>query len=310
MKRSYKPEGFNSNFDRQSRKTVSKSILSYIGDDNIYEGNAVKCDSSLNLWVDFLGIKCMMPRDEVTYLFPGEKQKDIAIISRVGKPICFKIIGTAKSEQHGDILLISRRLAQEECLHEYIDNLIAGDVINARVTHMEQFGAFCDIGCGIISLLSVDCISVSRISHPKDRFDTGDNIRAVVKSRTEEGRIYITHKELLGTWEENAKYFSQGQTVAGIVRSIENYGIFIELAPNLAGLSELRDDVTPSETVAVYIKSMIPERMKIKLVLIDSKGAEIPKKPLQYVGDLYKSNHIDKWVYSPQHSNKIIETIF
>ena len=309
MKRSYKPEGFNYN-ERQTRKYAAKNITAFIGDETIFEGTAVKCDSSLNLWVDFHGFKCMMPKEEVTYLFPGEKLKDIAIISRVGKAVCFKVMGTFKSEQHGEILLISRRLAQEECLREYIDTLTPGDVIDAKITHMEQFGAFCDIGCGIISLLSVDCISVSRISHPKDRFDIGDSIRAIVKSKTKEGRIYITHKELLGTWEENAEFFSQGQTVAGIVRSIESYGIFIELAPNLAGLSELRDDICTSETVAVYIKSMIPERMKIKLVLIDTKGSEVPKKPLKYVGNLHKSNHIDKWVYSPPCSTKLIETIF
>lgn len=310
MKRSYKPEGFNMNYDKTLQRITHKSCISYVGDGNIYEGTAIKCDSSLNLWVDFHGIKCIMPKEEVTLLFPGEKLKDIAIISRVGKTVCFKITGTARNEQYGDILLISRRLAQQECLQEYINTLIPGDIIDARVTHMEQFGAFCDIGCGIISLLSVDCISVSRISHPKDRLDIGDNIRAVVKRRSEEGRIYITHKELLGTWEENAALFSQGQTVAGIVRSIESYGIFIELAPNLSGLAEIRDDIYPSEMVAVYIKSMIPEKMKIKLVLIDNKGSEVYKKQIQYIGDLYKSEHIDRWTYSPQCSDKVIESIF
>ena len=36
---------------------------------------------------------------------------------------------------------------------------------------------------------------------------------------------------------------STGETVGGIVRSIEPYGIFIELAPNLAGLAEPRENV-------------------------------------------------------------------
>ena len=57
------------------------------------------------------------------------------------------------------------------------------------------------------------------------------NIRAVVKS-IENGRITLSHKELLGTWEENVALFSAGETVAGIVRSVEPYGIFVELSPN------------------------------------------------------------------------------
>ena len=37
------------------------------------------------------------------------------------------------------------------------------------VTHIEPFGAFCDVGCGISALLPIDCMSVSRISSPADR---------------------------------------------------------------------------------------------------------------------------------------------
>ena len=58
-----------------------------------------------------------------------------------------------------------------------LENYKSGDVINAKVTHLEPFGAFVDIGCGIIGLLSIENISVSRISHPKDRFYVGQNIK-------------------------------------------------------------------------------------------------------------------------------------
>ena len=307
MKNKYKPEGYVSSHEKYRSKNTSQSLINC---DCILEGTAIKCDSSLNLWVDYTGIKCKMPKEEVTYLFPGEKEKDIAVISRVGKCVAFKVIGVCKNEKGEDEVIISRRLAQLECLREYIDKLSIGDVIDARITHMEQFGAFCDIGCGIVALLSVDCISISRISHPKDRFEIGDNIRAIVKSRNEQGRIYLTHRELLGTWEENAALFSQGQTVAGIIRSVESYGVFIELTPNLAGLAETREDVYPSQSTAVYIKSIIPERMKIKLVLISGKGSDLPKAPIEYIGDLYKQNHIDHWVYSPTVCNKIIESDF
>ena len=310
MKNKYKPEGYVTSHEKYRAKELLRAPLGSIGDNTIYEGTAIKCDSSMNLWVKYCGIMCRMPREEVSYLFPGEKDKDIAVISRVGKSVCFKIIGACKNSLGEEELIISRRLAQIECLQEYVDKLKPGDIIDAKVTHMEQFGAFCDIGCGIIALLSVDCISVSRISHPRDRFEPGDIIRAIVKSRTDEGRIYLTHRELLGTWEENAAAFSQGQTVAGIIRSIESYGVFIELTPNLAGLAETKDTIMPSQSAAVYIKSIIPEKMKIKLVLIDTKGTELPKSPIKYIGNIHSMDHIDHWVYSPKNSTKIIESIF
>lgn len=62
-------------------------------------------------------------------------------------------------------------------------------------------------------------------------------------SSLEDGRICLSQRELLGTWEENASLFEQGETVAGIVRSVEDYGIFVELTPNLAGLAEFREGV-------------------------------------------------------------------
>ena len=91
---------------------------------------------------------------------------------------------------------------------------------------------------------------------------------------------------------------------------MESYGIFIELAPNLAGLAEYREDVYPGQTAAVYIKSIIPDKMKIKLILIDTDDE--PQKPgtINYFIDPESVLHIDSWRYSPDCSNKTVETIF
>lgn len=276
----------------------------------IIESTAVLCDSEMTLTVDLGKVKGIMKREEALYSPGGESAKDIAIISRVGKPICFKVMAIEYCDDGNACAILSRRQAQIECLHNYLSCLECGDIIPARITHLEHFGAFVDIGCGMASLLSIDCISVSRISHPKDRFYVGMPIKAVVKSIDRDGgRIYVSHKELLGTWEENAARFNVGQTVVGTVRSVEQYGIFIELAPNLAGLAEYRDGVSVGQSVAVYIKNIIPERMKIKLVIIDSCKSDRASSALEY----YVSNdrqHMDYWRYSPIGNAKIIESKF
>ena len=115
---------------------------------------------------------------------------------------------------------------------------------------------------------------------------------------------------LFGTWEENAANFEAGQTVSGIIRSIENYGIFVELAPNLAGLAEIKEGVKIGQSCAVYIKSMMPEKMKIKLVIIDSYDLDNTSKKPKYFIDTQNIKHIDYWRYSPNCCSKIIETIF
>lgn len=240
----------------------------------VAEAVALGCTRDHALQFDLGGILGIMPREEVALTEEGVALRDIAVITRVGKPCAF-LIDRVETGATRPIAYLSRRKAQEKCLTEYLDTLETGDILPAKVTHFEPFGAFCDIGCGVISLLSIDAISVSRISHPSDRFRRGEKILCAVKSRDDRrlghrGRISLTHKELLGTWAQNAARFQVGETVVGMIRSVESYGIFIELAPNLAGLAEWREDVNVGDACSVYIKNIIPEKKKIKLVLIDT----------------------------------------
>lgn len=288
----------------------------------ILEGNALLCDSDLNLYIDFPalpGVRGIIPREEAVFTRPGETVKDIAILTRVGKPVCFKVQSIGSDESDGSILLsLSRRAAQAECAAVYIADLCPGDIIRGRVTHIESFGAFVDIGCGLVSLLPVDSLSVSRIRHPRERLWCGELIWTTVRSIDPAGeRVFLSMRELLGTWVENASRFAPGQTVAGILRSVEDYGIFVELAPNLAGLAELRDfdrEVLESHIgrrAAVFIKSILPERMKIKLVLIDiSRNEPYPAPRLEYFIQGDRVSHMDSWVYSPPGATRLIETVF
>lgn len=305
----YKPEGLlMGNADNRESFYSPNALEKAAASGKILEAVATLCDSELSLHVDLGCMKGKIPKEEALFPLAGEEIKDIAIITRVGKPVAFKIIGF-EIDNGEKIAILSRRAAQKDCLENFLMTLIPGDVIDARVTHLEPFGAFVDIGCGIISLISIDCISVSRISHPKDRFYTGMHIKAVIKSIDyETARIYVSHKELLGTWEENVAGFEIGQTVAGIIRSIEPYGIFVELTPNLAGLAEYREGILPGQRAAVYIKNIIPEKMKVKLVLVDAYNAPSAAEP--HFRYMETASHIDSWTYSPAVCEKKIETIF
>ncbi len=273
----------------------------------IIEVRATVCDKDHNLHVDLGVMKGIIPRDECAIGIDDGSVRDIAIISRVNKPVMCRIIDFKTNENGETYALLSRKSVQEDCMREYISTLTPGCVIDAVVTHMEPFGVFADIGAGICALMPIDAISVSRIPHPSARFTTGQKIKAVVKGIDESGRITLSYKELLGTWEENAALFKAGETVPGIVRSVERYGIFVELKPNLAGLAEYVPGVEPGQHASVYIKNLIPERMKIKLIIVDSFDAEYPNEPVTYYND---SDFIDRWTYSPESCPKKVETVF
>lgn len=273
----------------------------------ILQARCCLCDSGHNLYVDLGCMRGFIPREEVALGIREGSVKDVAIITRVNKMVSFIIEGFSELEGRR-VALLSRRKAQEECLDYLFESVRVGDVVDVRVTHLEQFGAFVDMGCGIISMIPIDRISVSRIRHPDHRFTCGMNLRAVVLEKDYENkRFLLSHKELLGTWAENVRNFEAGQTVGGIIRSIENYGIFVELTPNLAGLAELTENVEADRYVGVYIKSIIPEKMKVKLVVVDLGDPIRKPAPFTYY---FEGDHLDRWVYSPPESPRILEETF
>lgn len=304
----HSPEGTIIN-SAENRRYISSAegLREAMTDGIVLEGMTALCETSHDLVIDLPCGKGVIPRSEGAVGIADGSTRDIALLSRVGKPVCFKVTGVDTDGNGRVYATLSRRMAQEECLDRYISRLRPGDVIDAAVTHLEQFGCFVDIGCGLPSMIPIDAISVSRISHPSDRFSVGDRIRAVVKS-VDGRRICLTHRELLGTWEENASGFSAGETVPGIVRSVEEYGIFVELTPNLAGLAELKSGIVPGQRVSVFIKAVIPEKMKMKMVIVESCPGTAPPPPA--TDYFFKGDHMESWSYPPLCCSKVIRTDF
>ena len=301
----YRPEG--SLFHTSENQAAIASITDLMqaqADGKILEARAVRCDIEHNLIVQLPCGEGIIPHAEGAIGIAEGTTRDIVLITRVNKPVCFVVIGFEQTAD-GCRPVLSRRLAQERCRAEYIDHLKRGEVIPARVTRLETFGAFCDIGCGLPALIPIADISVSRIAHPRDRVAVGQELRCVVTS-LQEGRICLSLRELLGTWEENAARFSQGETVLGKVRSVESYGVFVELAPNLAGLAERYEGARVGQTASVFIKSILPEKMMIKLVIIDVQDSD-DTPPLTYFSD---ATHVDRFSYAPAASTRRIETVF
>ena len=272
----------------------------------ILEGRVLLCDREHNMHIDLGAARGIIPRVEGAVGIEEGTTRDIALISKVNKNICFSITGFEKDIYDNYIALLSRRKVQQRCIDEFLSTLRVGDIIDASVTHLERFGAFIDIGTGINALIPIDMLSVSRISHPSERLSEGDRIKVVLRKKEPE-KLTFSLKELLGTWRENADKFSAGETVPGIVRSIEDYGVFVELTPNLAGLAEPIHDIAVGQQVAVFVKSIIEDKMKIKLVIVETFNKVQNPQPIEYY---ISEGHIDFWQYSPEASRKQIFTEF
>lgn len=150
-------------------------------------------------------------------------------------------------------------------------------------------------------MLPIARCSVARISHPAQRFSIGQEIFVVLAEKDRKtNRLTLSHKELLGTWSENAARFAPGMTVTGLVRSRKTYGTFIELTPNLAGLAEQTEGIKENDAVAVYCKAIQPDRMKVKLNILQRLEEVTTPPPLFYS---ITSGQLSHWVYSPPDWN-------
>lgn len=296
----YKPEGLC----RPACEISPAQLTQALAQGTVLQATALAFDRQQRLRLDLNGQPAYMEHDDCADGIETGQVREIAVLTRVGRPTCFVIVDAPGQE---GAWRLSRRLAQHRCRTEYLDQLRPGDILPCRVTHIEPFGAFCDVGCGISALLPIDRLSVSRIQNPSDRVQLEEDLFCVIKSRDEQGRLVLSLRELLGTWQQNADRFAVGETVVGIVRSIEEYGVFIEIAPNLAGLAERTEGLRLGQPVSVYIKSILPDKMKLKLVIVNRELSQPLRFPLPYTRT---SGHIDRWVYSTPLSRKLIETDF
>lgn len=274
----------------------------------ILEGTVLRCDSQRNLWVSLGNLTGVIPRSEAVAPWVSGSDKEISLLSRVGRQVCFQVTSVTADEKGAPVILLSRRAAQERAKAWFLESGKPGMVLASRITHLESYGAFLDIGCGIVALLPVERISVSRISRPADRLQLGQKLPVILASIDPAiPRFTMSHKELLGTWMENASWFHAGDTVPGIVRTVRDYGCFVELTPNLSGLAEYHGDLQPGNRVSVYLKSIRPERMKVKLQIIE-KLPPLPLAPMRYQ---VTDGCLDRWTYSPPNYEKTpVETIF
>ena len=235
----------------------------------ILQGFVTNCDKDFNLHVELEnGEKGIIPREEVEAINVDENGIPKANLceGKVHKYVQFKL-----KEKDGDKLIFSRKDVQQEVLNSVKTDLKVGDNIKGIVKNITPYGAFIDIGGGVVGLAYIEDLSVARIKTPCERLKIGQNVNIVVKSiNRETGKISLSYKDTLGTWEENAKRFSVGMNTKGIIRETEKNknGIFIELTPNLVGMAEYKEGLKYGEKVDLYIKKIDYDKKKVKVVLL------------------------------------------
>ncbi|MBQ2938217.1 MAG: S1 RNA-binding domain-containing protein [Clostridia bacterium] len=242
---------------------------SLIEKNDILQGIVDKCDENYNLHVKLdNGSEGIIPREEVDAINTDEKglPKTNLCVGKVNKYVQFKVKG-----KEGNNLVLSRKDVQEEVLDCIKSDLQEGQVIKGIVKNITPYGAFVDIGGGVVGLVHIEDLSVARIKTPYERVKIGQKLNIMVKYIDREtGRVNLSYKATLGNWEENAQNFEVGMQTKGIVRETEKNknGVFIELTPNLVGMAEYTEGLNYGEQIDIVIKKIDYDKKKIKLIIL------------------------------------------
>ncbi|MCP5469887.1 MAG: 30S ribosomal protein S1 [Chlamydiales bacterium] len=121
---------------------------------------------------------------------------------------------------------------------------IPGTQVKGKIVKLLPYGAFIEIEPGIEGLIHVSEMSwVKNITDPSEVVNKGDEVEAVVLSvQKDEGKISLGIKQLEhNPWDDAEEKYPLASNVVAEVKSLTNYGAFVELEPGIEGLIHISD---------------------------------------------------------------------
>lgn len=227
-------------------------------------------DENLNM-VGKVGknIKAIIPRGEASSVVGDDGMVESRfILNKKGKvlPVCIKEIVQKEDEVE---LIMSKKILELKVRKWMYMHLKPGIKLKGIVVGLKDYAAFVDVGGGVTGILKLQDMSDSMLSNASDMFKLGQRIEVVVKKYDRDtGRIELSYKELLGTFEENVKDLKEGDIVEGTVRNRLKTGVFVELKPNVIGIADHVNGIEANQKVLVSIRKINLEKKKIKLIII------------------------------------------
>lgn len=157
-----------------------------------------------------------------------------------------------------------------------IKDLHEGDIVEAPVLRIAEFGVFMNLG-GLDGLIPASELSWGRFAHPRDVVKVGQTVQArIFRIEKDNLRVALSIKQLLGDpWEQLESEVEIGQLVTGKVINEAPFGLFVELKPGVEALlhnSEISEGIEKPKVGSVINAKIIKidfEQRKIGLSFRD-----------------------------------------
>lgn len=200
------------------------------------------------LVVEFGRIQGFVPNSHIPTIqnVYNHDQRTSAKGKLVGSSLNLKIIELDPARER---FVLSAKSAQNEQRQEQLEELAVGDRVKGKVVNMKPYGAFIDIGNGVVGLLHVSRMAWEHIDHPHDLFAVGDEVEVVVdKVQAEKEKVSLNRKVLLPSpWQTFAEQWEVGDLLEGKVTAVVDFGAFVRVADGVEGLLHKNEMTLPSD---------------------------------------------------------------
>ena len=221
--------------------------------------------------VDVQGIKAFLP-GSLAEVIPT---KDLDHL--IGNYEEFKVIKLDKDKNN---VVLSRKAVLQEVNSEERDKLLAsldeGQVVKGIVKNLTDYGAFVDLG-GIDGLLHITDISWSRINHPSEALNIGEELQVkIIKYDREAQKVSLGVKQLIDDpWQGTEGKFPLNTSVMATVTNLTDYGFFAEIETGVEGLVHVSEidwtnkNIHPSKVV------QLKDKVEVMILEVDEEKRRI-----------------------------------
>ncbi|MFA7172128.1 MAG: S1 RNA-binding domain-containing protein [Kiritimatiellia bacterium] len=172
---------------------------------------------------------------------------------------------------------LSLRGAQGDPWDDVVAKYPVGSVCIGKITKVERFGAFAEIGDGVEGLIPISKLGNGRrLMSAREVVNEGDEIELQVEE-IDTDRRRISLKPMDRRFETlDTSALSVGSKVEGFVESIQPFGIFVRLSETQTGLLHISETEIPKGgNPAAKLELKFPPAEKITVVVKSIEGERI-----------------------------------
>jgi len=220
----------------EEREMKRQELIETLSEGQVVMG-VVKNITDFGVFVDIGGIDGLI---HITDLSWGRINHPSNVVS-IGNEIKVKILSFDK-----DKIRVSLGLKQMEP-HPWAnidEKYKVGDVVKGKIVSVLDYGAFLEIERGVEGLIHISEISwTHRIKHPSEVFKLSDEVETMILSIDKDNeRISLGIRQLTpNPWNTLEERFPVGKKFKGRIKSITDFGLFVEVEEGIDGLVHISD---------------------------------------------------------------------